>query len=122
MELHGNTTRFVLACNQSTKIIEPIQSRCAMIRFARLADHEVLERLLHVCKEENVQYTDAGLEAIVFTADGDMRHALNNLQSTHNGFGEVTQDNVFKVCDQPHPVKIQGMLRACLAANWDDAY
>jgi replication factor C subunit 2/4 len=122
MELHGNTTRFVLACNQSTKIIEPIQSRCAMIRFSRLADHEVLERLLHVCKEENVNYTDAGLEAIVFTADGDMRHGINNLQSTHNGFDLVSQENVFKVCDSPHPAKIRACLGSCLNNEWDDAY
>jgi len=122
METYSTTTRFALACNASSKIIEPIQSRCAMVRFARLSDTEVLERVLYVCKTEGVQYTDAGLEAIVFTSDGDMRHALNNLQSTHNGFGEVTQDNVFKVCDQPHPVKIKGMLKFCLASRWDDAY
>lgn len=122
METHSSTTRFALACNTSSKIIEPIQSRCAMVRFSRLQDSEVLDRVLHVCKAEGVKFTDQGLEAVVFTADGDMRHALNNLQSTHNGFGDVNQDNVFKVCDQPHPVKIQGMLRSCLDAEWDDAY
>jgi replication factor C subunit 2/4 len=122
MEHHSSTTRFALACNASSKIIEPIQSRCAMVRFGRLQDHEVLERLLHVCAKESVNYTDKGLEAVVFTADGDMRHALNNLQSTHNGFAHVTQENVFKVCDQPHPLKIQSMLRECLAGNWDNAY
>jgi replication factor C subunit 2/4 len=44
-----------------------------------------------------VNYTEGGLEAIIFTADGDMRQALNNLQATHSGFGLVSQDNVFKV-------------------------
>jgi hypothetical protein len=44
-----------------------------------------------------VSFTDDGLEAVVFTADGDMRQALNNLQATHSGFGLVNQDNVFKV-------------------------
>jgi replication factor C subunit 2/4 len=122
METYSTTTRFALACNASSKIIEPIQSRCAMVRFSRLQDAEVLDRVLKVCKEEHVEFTDQGLEAIVFTADGDMRHALNNLQSTHNGFGKVSQDNVFKVCDQPHPVKIQGMLRCCMDGEWDDAY
>lgn len=44
-----------------------------------------------------VPYVPEGLEAIIFTADGDMRQALNNLQATNSGFGFVNQDNVFKV-------------------------
>lgn len=43
------------------------------------------------------------MQALIFTADGDMRYALNNLQATHSGFDKVTKDNVYKVCDQPTP-------------------
>ena len=42
MEIFSNTTRFALACNNSTKIIEPIQSRCAVLRYTRLSDAEVI--------------------------------------------------------------------------------
>ena len=103
MELYSSTTRFALACNASEKIIEPIQSRCAIVRFTRLSDQEVLERIVKVVEREEVPYVPDGLEAVAFTADGDMRQALNNLQATHSGFGFVNQENVFKVCDQPHP-------------------
>merc|ERR1719238_2403678 len=81
MELYSNTTRFALACNISSKIIEPIQSRCAMLRYSKLSDAQVLAKVLEVCKAENIEHSDDGLEAIVFTAQGDMRQALNNLQS-----------------------------------------
>ncbi len=54
MEIYSNTTRFALACNQSSKIIEPIQSRCAIVRYSRLSDQEVLERLMVVAREEKV--------------------------------------------------------------------
>jgi replication factor C subunit 2/4 len=54
MEIYSNTTRFALACNTSSKIIEPIQSRCAIVRFSRLSDREILERLLRVVQAENV--------------------------------------------------------------------
>ena len=54
MEIHSATTRFTLACNQSTKIIEPIQSRCAIVRFMKLSEEDLLSRLMHVCKEEGV--------------------------------------------------------------------
>ena len=54
MEIYSNTTRFALACNLSSKIIEPIQSRCAIVRFSRLSDSEILDRLLRVVEAEKV--------------------------------------------------------------------
>ena len=54
MEIFSNTTRFCLACNMSNKIIEPIQSRCAILRYAKLRDAEILKRLLEICEMEKV--------------------------------------------------------------------
>ena len=54
MELYSSTTRFALACNDSEKIIEPIQSRCAVLRFTKLSDAQLLRRLLEVCDAEKV--------------------------------------------------------------------
>lgn len=122
MELFSSTTRFALACNTSEKIIEPIQSRCAMIRFSKLSDAQVLAKCIFVCQQEQLDYTEDGLEAIVFTAQGDMRQALNNLQSTANGFGRITSENVFKVCDEPHPLLVQDMLEHCANGDIHAAY
>ncbi|XP_026463146.1 replication factor C subunit 2-like isoform X1 [Ctenocephalides felis] len=117
MELYANTTRFALACNTSDKLIEAIQSRCAMLRYTRLTDAEVMAKVLQICRLEQLSYTEDGLEAIVFTAQGDMRQALNNLQSTANGFGKITGENVFKVCDEPHPLLIKDMLQLCISGD-----
>ncbi|XP_067011200.1 replication factor C subunit 2 [Anabrus simplex] len=122
MELNSSTTRFALACNNSEKIIEPIQSRCAMLRFGKLSDAQIMAKVIEVCKKEEVPYTQDGLEAIVFTAQGDMRQALNNLQSTFNGFGHVSSENVFKVCDEPHPLLVKDMLQHCVEGDIDSAY
>ena len=143
MEIYSNTTRFALAANSSEKIIEPIQSRCAMLRYSRLDNAQVLAKLLEVCEKENVSYTEDGMEAIIFTAQGDMRQALNNLQvrnayftntfsflisfaislqSTHEGFDHVNSENVFKVCDEPHPLLIKDMLTHCSKGDMDPAY
>ncbi|KAK4389329.1 Replication factor C subunit, partial [Sesamum angolense] len=121
MEIYSNSTRFGLACNTSSKIIEPIQSRCALVRFTRLSDQEILGRLMVVVAAEKVPYVPEGLEAIIFTADGDMRQALNNLQATNSGFGFVNQENVFKVCDQPHPLHVKNVVRQILEGKFDDA-
>ncbi|KAG8984400.1 replication factor C subunit 4 [Tulasnella sp. JGI-2019a] len=120
MEIFSNTTRFALACNMSSKIIEPIQSRCAILRYAKLKDEEILKRLLEICEAEKVEWKEDGLTALIFTAEGDMRQAINNLQSTFAGFGFVSGDNVFKVCDQPHPVVIQEMIKACMAGDVEE--
>lgn len=106
MELYSNTTRFAFACNNSSKIIEPIQSRCAVVRFSKLSNVDILKRLIYVIRQENVAYTDDGLEAILYLAEGDLRQAMNSLQATSTGYGLVNADNVFKVCDQPHPVLV----------------
>ncbi|XP_045591900.1 replication factor C subunit 2 isoform X1 [Procambarus clarkii] len=122
MELYSNTTRFALACNSSEKIIEPIQSRCAMLRYSKLTDSQILTKILEVCRKEDLSYTEDGLEAIVFTSQGDMRQGLNNLQSTAQGFGHVSSENVFKVCDEPHPILIKEMILHCVKTNFDEAY
>lgn len=133
MEIYSNTTRFALACNQSNKIIEPIQSRCAILRYSKLTDDQVMRRLLELCKMEKVAYNEDGLKALIFTCEGDMRQAINNLQSTHSGFGFVNAENVFKVCDQPHPLIVQDLVRFCQKGNieramsqlnklWNDGY
>uniref|UniRef100_A0A8W4FDV5 Replication factor C subunit 2 n=1 Tax=Sus scrofa TaxID=9823 RepID=A0A8W4FDV5_PIG len=101
---------------------EPIQSRCAVLRYTKLTDAQILARLLNVIEKEKVPYTDDGLEAIIFTAQGDMRQALNNLQSTFSGFGFINSENVFKVCDEPHPLLVKEMIQHCVSANIDEAY
>ncbi|CAB4039716.1 replication factor C subunit 2-like, partial [Paramuricea clavata] len=73
MEVFSKTTRFALACNISDKIIEAIQSRCAILRYTKLSDAQILSRLMEICDKEKVLKTDDGLEAITFTAQGDMR-------------------------------------------------
>jgi len=134
MEMFSATTRFCLACNISTKIIEAIQSRAAILRYSRLSHEQVLECLLRVCRAEDITYTEPGLEAILFTAEGDMRHALNNLQAAHHltrhpsqkedddnddddktatAGGMITAEVVYKVCDQPHPQIVAGIIDSC---------
>jgi replication factor C subunit 2/4 len=86
-----------LLCFPLVPPLNPPQSRCAILRYSRLSDEQVLSRLVQVCSREAAAYTAAGLEAVVFTAEGDLRMALNNLQSTVAGFGLVNDSNVFKV-------------------------
>jgi len=122
MEIFSQTTRFALACNISSKLIEPIQSRCAILRFSRIADDQLVKRLKWVLEQESAPYDDSGVEALVFSAEGDMRNILNGAQSTFNAFGEITKETVFRMNDQPQPEKIKKSLEACLKKDWPGAF
>jgi replication factor C small subunit len=94
METSSRTSRFILICNQSSKIIEPIQSRCAIFRFSRLDKQAMKEQLQCIAKKEKVTLTPEAADGIVNFAEGDLRHAINALQTaaayTENVIDEKT--------------------------------
>lgn len=81
MEIYSNTTRFALACNTSSKIIEPIQSRCAIVRFSKLGEKDILERLLYVCQHEKVCCPPASDPLSYQALDQCMQHQLQEYQA-----------------------------------------
>ena len=118
---YSNTTRFVLACNDSSKIIEAIQSRCTVLRFGKLSSEEILERLKYVLNCENAKYKEDGLKAIIDTCNGDMRYALNNAQSCVVGFEEINEENIYKIVELPRPQEIEKIYRFCLNEQFIEA-
>ena len=121
MEKYSNTTRFIFACNNSEKIIEPIQSRCALVRFTRIETNAVQSRLAKVCDLEGVDAHPEGLATIAEQSDGDMRSALNNLQTTAMRFQSITRENVLEAIDVPSPRIINNLVTYLLEGNLNDA-
>ena len=120
MELYSSSTRFILTANYPSKIIEPIQSRCAVFRFTPLKKEDVVSRLLYICSQENVKCVEKALELIYELSEGDMRKAINILQSAA-ALGEVTEDVVYKVVGLAHPREVREMLQLALAGNFLEA-
>merc|ERR1712217_942276 len=94
----------------------------AILRFSRVSDEDMLARLKHVLEKEDAAYEQDGLDALVFSAEGDMRNVLNGAQSTFNAFGSITKEYVFRMNDQPQPEKIKGCLEASLRKDWAGAF
>lgn len=88
MEKETKTTRFCLICNYVSRIIEPITSRCAKFRFKPLIESVMSDRLLHICKEENVKIDDDAVAALMKISEGDMRKAVMFLQSASRLCGQ----------------------------------
>ena len=118
---YSSTTRFVLACNDSSKIIEAIQSRCTVLRFGKLSAENIKKRVRDVLENENAKCDAKGLQAIIDTCNGDMRYALNNIQSCIVGFGEVNEENVYKIVELPRPKEIEEIYNFCLNSKFRDA-
>ena len=121
MERYSSICRFVLSCNYSSKIIEPIQSRCAVYRFRSLSDEAVSERMKKIAEAEGVEVTEGGMGAIVYVARGDMRKAINALQAASLMEGTVTEETIYQITATARPEEIRELLAAALAGKFTQA-
>lgn len=107
IEKYTKSTRFALICNHVNKIIPALQSRCTRFRFAPLDAINVSERLKHVIQAERLDVPECGLKALVRLSNGDMRKALNILQSTHMASQQITEEAVYLCTGNPLPKDIE---------------
>jgi len=117
MELYSSATRFILSCNYSSKIIEPLQSRCAVFRFKPLRKEAVQKMIESIAQKENVQLQGDSLESLIYISEGDMRKAINALQGAAATNPKVTSESIYKISSRARPEEVKQMLE--LALNGD---
>ena len=113
MEQYAQTCRFILSCNYSSKIIEPIQSRCAVFRFRPLADAEVLNQVKSVAEIENIKLDEEAAEALVRISQGDMRKAITALQVAAALESNVTRSLIYETSATAPPETLHQYLLSC---------
>ena len=118
MEQFAGTTRFILSCNYSSQIIDPIQSRCAVFRFGPLPEEAVAEYVRTIAGEEGIDVTDDGVEALVYAADGDMRKAINGLQAAATTGGTVDEEAVYAITAAARPEEIEAMVQHAVGGDF----
>jgi len=121
MEQFSENTRFILSCNYSSKIIDPIQSRCAVFRFSPIDDDAVAAHLRDLAAREDLEYTDDGIDALVYAADGDMRRAINALQAASATGDVVDEETVFAITATARPEEIEDMVTEAIAGDFTAA-
>ena len=121
MEQFSNNVRFILSCNYSSQIIDPIQSRCAVFRFSPLADEAVEAQVRQIAQEEVIDVTEDGIEALVYVAGGDMRKAINGLQAASMSGDTVTEEAVFEITSTARPEDIREMVDLALDGDFTAA-
>ncbi|MCX6773205.1 MAG: replication factor C small subunit [Candidatus Micrarchaeota archaeon] len=121
MELYVNVTRFILSANYSSKIIEPIQSRCSVFRYRPLTESEVKEMLERVAKGENVKIDEKAIEALLYVSEGDMRRAINSLQGAALNSTHITAEAVYKSSARAEPGEVKEMMELALSRKFTEA-
>ena len=118
MESTSGVTRFIFSCNYSSRIIEPIQSRCAVFRFAQLQEQDVRKMLVHVAEKEKLKLDEDACQALFYISEGDMRKALNALQGAALHSPHITADLVHKISSRAKPKEVVEMVQLALAGDF----
>jgi DNA polymerase III delta prime subunit len=121
MEQYADKTRFILSCNYSSKIIDPIQSRCAVFRFAPLDDAAIAAQLTEIATAEGLEITEEGMAALVTAAQGDMRRGINTLQAAATVGDRVDAEAVYEIAAAARPEAITAMVDAAIAGEFTSA-
>ena len=114
MERYSGTCRFVLSCNFSSKIIAPIQSRCSVYRFKPLSYDAVAARIKFIADREGLRLSEDAVKAINYVAGGDMRRAVNALQSAAVLGSEIKPETIYETTATARPEEVESLIKSAL--------
>ncbi|NMA44893.1 MAG: replication factor C small subunit [Candidatus Diapherotrites archaeon] len=121
MEKYTKTCRFILSCNYSSKIIEPIQSRCVIYRFKPLGAKEINEQIQKISENEKITIDEKGKNAINYICQGDLRKAINILQAAATLDKKLNEEIIYTVSSKARPEQVQEMIILALNGKFIDA-
>lgn len=118
MENFTNSTRFILSCNYSSKLIDPIMSRCTVFRFKPLEKEQVREIIERIAKTENIEINEAAIEALYALSQGDVRRMENILQSCAAITKNVNEETVYELVSAARPKEVKEILETAINGDF----
>jgi replication factor C small subunit len=118
MENYTQTCRFILSCNYSSKIIDPIQSRCSIFRFKPLPKQEIFNIIDKIAKVEGIKVDSSAKDALYTVSEGDCRRLENVLQSCAAIEKNITDKTVYAVASAARPAEIKEVLELCAKGSF----
>ncbi len=110
MENYATTCRFILSCNYSSKILDPIQSRCAIFRFKPLGKSDIFEIMDKIVKNEKISINEKAKQAIYEISNGDCRRVENILQSSAAITDKITEEIIFSISSVAQPEEVKKVI------------
>jgi replication factor C small subunit len=121
MENYSKNCRFILSCNFSSKIIDPIQSRCAIFRFRLLEKKDIEKVIKRIAQEEGLEIDEESIAEIYEGSEGDCRRSINVLQSTASVSPKINKDLVSTIISDAKPKDIRIVLDYALSGDFKGA-
>src|SRR3989344_2343278 len=121
MENYTQTCRFILSCNYSSKIIDPIQSRCAVFRFKPLDNKDLIQIIDKIAKDEHLKLSEKAKEALIEVSDGDCRRLENVMQSCAVLNKQITPELVYSMASVAKPKEVNEVLTIAVKGNFVEA-
>lgn len=118
MEQYSSICRFCLITNWSSKIIDPIQSRCTIFRFKPLEKESINKIIDKLAKEENLKIDDGAREALIYVSSGDVRRLENVLQSCSMMSHEISEELIYEIVSAAKPKEIWEILDSAVKGNF----
>ena len=121
MENYTQTCRFILSCNYSSKILDPIQSRCAIFRFKPMEKDEIITIIDRIAQHENLSLDAQAQDAVFHACEGDVRKLENLLQSCAAIDKKITEQMIFSLATVTNPKEINKILTLALQNKFLEA-
>ena len=121
MENYTSTCRFILSCNYSSKIIDPIQSRCTIFKFKPLPKEEIFRIIETIAQKENLKINEQAKDALFIASGGDCRKMENILQSCACLSEEVKEEHIYEIASAARPKEIKEVLELAVSGKFIDA-
>ena len=121
MEIFTGTCRFILSCNTSSKIIDPIQSRCSIFRFKLLNKKDVAKIVEKIAKQEKFKINDKAIESLYNISHGDLRRVINILQASASISKKIDENTIYEIIAEAKPADIKEILELALKGSFLEA-
>jgi len=123
LERSSHTCRFVLICENLSKIIAPIRSRFMIFHFNPLKAPQIMAILRYIISMEKIDITSDALSALIYLGRGNMIRTINILQAVASAFeGQpINSDSVYQVTQQFIDFKVKQVIEFALNKNFIDA-
>jgi replication factor C small subunit len=118
IEKYTHICRFIMSVNYSSKIIEPIQSRCTVYRFSPLNPDDIKKYMRKIAKEEKLEITPDGLDSLIFVSQGDLRKAINVLQVGASISSKITADLLYETSATAKPEDVKELILTAVSGDF----